>query len=317
MDNRLKRFLELIVLVFIAAAFFGCAAQNTNINSPSGAGAQSEAVYQPKAPPGMQSSDAAIADLSEILGSEQRLVGITFGSGRYYSELDLNLYTNVNELAKLYMGGTGGVRRDYDSNRRLIYFLFKSMTVLEDRIQICPGIPLYYADLMYGPIYVKTSNHNYPYLYTIQIRDQILFHFHKGDLAGAQRFADDLFSIQQSLKKQNDERLAIFESKAAEYRTLTIKPPVSEEQRRLIVQANALNQRKDYGGAIGLYLKAVDLDPVSYPGAYFNLALLSAQLKWYNKAIGYMKQYLMLVPDAKDARSAQDKIYEWEMLMQK
>jgi hypothetical protein len=28
-----------------------------------------------------------------------------------------------------------------------------------------------------------------------------------------------------------------------------------------------------------------------------------------------MKQYLTLEPDAKDARSAQDKIYEWELMM--
>ncbi len=47
------------------------------------------------------------------------------------------------------------------------------------------------------------------------------------------------------------------------------------------------------------------------------MALLSAQMKWFNSAIPYMKQYLMLVPDAKDARKAQDKIYEWEFLAQK
>ena len=90
---------------------------------------------------------------------------------------------------------------------------------------------------------------------------------------------------------------------------------MSEEQREFVVQANALNQRKDYARAIDLYLKAIDLDPVSYPGAYFNLALLSAQLKRYKQAISYMKQYLLLVPEAKDARSAQDKIYEWKILM--
>lgn len=90
-----------------------------------------------------------------------------------------------------------------------------------------------------------------------------------------------------------------------------------EEQRKYVVQANALNRLKDYYGAIGLYLKAIDVDPVSYPGAYFNLALLNAQLRRYNAAVSYMKQYLLLVPDAKDARSAQDKIYEWEIMMKK
>jgi hypothetical protein len=47
------------------------------------------------------------------------------------------------------------------------------------------------------------------------------------------------------------------------------------------------------------------------------MALLSEQMKWFNSAIFYMKQYLLLVPDAKDARSAQDKIYEWEMQIKK
>jgi hypothetical protein len=40
--------------------------------------------------------------------------------------------------------------------------------------------------------------------------------------------------------------------------------------------------------------------------------LLSAQIHNFNDAILNMKKYLMLVPDAEDARSAQDKIYEWE-----
>jgi tetratricopeptide (TPR) repeat protein len=88
---------------------------------------------------------------------------------------------------------------------------------------------------------------------------------------------------------------------------------VSEEQRRYIVQANVLSQEKDYGKAIELYLKAVELDSVSYPAAYFNLALLSAQMNRFTSAISCMKQYLLLEPGAQDARSAQDKIYEWEL----
>ena len=56
-------------------------------------------------------------------------------------------------------------------------------------------------------------------------------------------------------------------------------------------------------------------DPTSYPGAYFNLALRAAQENLPGTAIFRMKQYLMLVPDAKDARSAQDRIFEWEIMM--
>ncbi len=299
------------------AAFFGCAVPNANINAPSGAGMNSGAVYQPKAPPGIQSIDAAKADLARLLGNRDRLFGITFGSGKYYSERDLNLYANLPELTELDKGHTGAVSRLYDSNNRLKHFLFKSMLVLDDRIEISPRITFYYTDLMDCLISVTISKDKHPYIYTIHLRDQLLFHFHKGDLADAQRFADDLFFIQQTLKKQYGGQSALFESKAAEYRALTVKPPVSEEQRRYIVQANALSQRKAYAEALELYLKAVELDSVSYPGAYFNMALLSAQMKWFNSAISYMKQYLLLVPDAKDARSAQDKIYEWEFLIKK
>jgi tetratricopeptide (TPR) repeat protein len=137
------------------------------------------------------------------------------------------------------------------------------------------------------------------------------------DKGFAQKIADDLYFIQKHIGKYDEEKLALFKEKAAQYRALETKPPLSEQQREYIVQANALTQHKDYAGAIDRYLKAVDLDPVSYPGAYFNVALLFAQQNHFKSAIDYMKQYLMLVPDAPDARSAQDKIYEWKLMIQK
>jgi len=42
------------------------------------------------------------------------------------------------------------------------------------------------------------------------------------------------------------------------------------------------------------------------------MALIAAQTKDYQYAILNMKKYLMLVPEAEDARAAKDKIYEWE-----
>jgi tetratricopeptide (TPR) repeat protein len=137
----------------------------------------------------------------------------------------------------------------------------------------------------------------------------------ENQLTRIKKIADDLYLIQQTLnnlaKKQRQE-LARFEAVAAKYRSLPIKPQVSEEQRRLVVQANSQTQQKQYLDAIVLYEKTIALDPISYPAAYFNLALLLAQEKAFNSAIYQMKHYLMLVPEAKDARSAQDKIYEWE-----
>ena len=88
--------------------------------------------------------------------------------------------------------------------------------------------------------------------------------------------------------------------------------PVSEEQRKYIVQANSMTKQRQYGQAQAKFLKVIEVDPTSYPAAYSNMALLAAQENQTRTAIFRMKQYLMLVPDAGDARSAQDKIYEWE-----
>jgi len=125
------------------------------------------------------------------------------------------------------------------------------------------------------------------------------------------------FVLHRADDKQHEAGLSAFESKAAEYRALKVKPPISEEQRKFIVQANAMSQQKEYAEALSRYLKAVEIDPVSYPAAYFNMALLSAQLQRYRVAITYMRQYLLLEPEATDARSAQDKIYEWEFLLER
>ncbi len=144
--------------------------------------------------------------------------------------------------------------------------------------------------------------------------------FRATDLTTAQRLTDALFFRQQQVKNvmtQYDEQLVRFEPVAAQYRALAVKPAVSEEQRKLFVQANALAQQKEYGKALTQYEKAIALDRTVYPEAYFNMALLAAQEQRPVTAIFYMRHYLLLRPDATDARSAQDKIYEWEMLFQK
>jgi tetratricopeptide (TPR) repeat protein len=142
---------------------------------------------------------------------------------------------------------------------------------------------------------------------------------HERKLANAQKLADALLFLQAMVKKVQadlDAELQRFEPVAAQYRALAVKPPIPEEQRRLIVQANALSAQKKYAMAIEQYKKANAIDPTSYPGAYFNMALLCGQVDRPVSAIFYMKQYLLLAPDAQDARGAQDKIYEWELLIQ-
>jgi tetratricopeptide (TPR) repeat protein len=81
------------------------------------------------------------------------------------------------------------------------------------------------------------------------------------------------------------------------------------------VQANSFNKLKQYTKAIELYNKAIEIDQTAYPAAYLNIALLTAQRHRLELAIFYMKKFLLLEPDSTDARSAQDKIYEWEGLL--
>jgi tetratricopeptide (TPR) repeat protein len=118
-------------------------------------------------------------------------------------------------------------------------------------------------------------------------------------------------------EKYNIEELERFKHISDNYQTLTEKPSLSEEQRKFIIQANALNDIRDYTGAIQYYDKAIAINPVSYPAGYYNLALIAGLAGNYNYAILNMKKYLLLLPNAEDAREAQDKIYGWEALTNK
>lgn len=88
---------------------------------------------------------------------------------------------------------------------------------------------------------------------------------------------------------------------------------ITEDQRKLIIQANYFNDNKNYAKALEFYNNAIKINQFSYPDAYYNMALIAAELKYYNYAILNMKKYLLLKPDADDARKAQDKIYEWDV----
>jgi tetratricopeptide (TPR) repeat protein len=123
-----------------------------------------------------------------------------------------------------------------------------------------------------------------------------------------------LFSLGQYYENQRKKDDAAFADLAARYRDRPIRPALPEDLRRLIVQAETLRDRKDYDGAIGLLRQALRRDPVVYPAAWFNLALLYEQQEEFGRALDAMKKYLVLQPDAKDARAAQDKIYSWELL---
>ena len=318
-----KRVFAIVGCIVLVALFLGCAA------SPSKKAAVAEdpllwpgGVYTPRFPAGIETTDAAKKDLADLL-SGAKAPGI-----KYHGQKGINTSDREEALKLLLKGKRGPITFWYDSNGELLHMVFDSIDVLDDRISVSPRIAFFYTDLLDNDIAARKTN-EWPAWgrhivdrniegivrpYKIHFPGVMSFLFvNPGD---AQRFADDLFFIKQVQKEKYDKRLALFEARAAQYREQKIKPTVSEEQRRFIVQANALSQQKQYDRAIDLYDKVIEIDPVSYPAAYFNMALLYAQIHRFNMAISSMKQYLALEPEARDARSSQDKIYEWELMLQ-
>jgi tetratricopeptide (TPR) repeat protein len=115
------------------------------------------------------------------------------------------------------------------------------------------------------------------------------------------------------LAARNTAKTASFEEEAGKYRELAVKPELPEEARKLKVQAEAAVRRKEFGTADARYLDALKIAPW-WPEGHFNRALILGEMSRYRNAIEEMTRYLILVPDAPDARAAKDKIYEWEDL---
>ena len=302
---RTKKLAGFIVsFIFMITTFAGCAANMGAVNTP-------ETAYHPKLPAGINSFDAAVKDLAGLLENRKDGLDILFDTDycRSYGIQDLTLAKEgYHEIEKGLSGAATLSFAPPPSSRVYVQHL-KNIDVGRDMLKVSSRLFVLYTDLPNLPINV--INASIPGWAQVDLVSQVALYLNSKE--DARRAADDLYFIQQNYKNYYQKHLALFETRAAEYRKLAIKPQVSEEQRKYIVQAEAMAQQKDYDRAIDLNLKAIALDPVSYPGAYSNLALLSAQLHRFNQAIDYMKQYLMLVPDAKDARSAQDSIYKWQL----
>ena len=102
-----------------------------------------------------------------------------------------------------------------------------------------------------------------------------------------------------------------FQDVVSQYRAANPKPEMPEVAHKYKVQAEFAVQEKRFGQAIELYGKALDVVPW-WPEGHYNLALALAETKKYREAMLEMRRYLLLEPDAPEARAAQDKIYQWE-----
>jgi hypothetical protein len=102
-----------------------------------------------------------------------------------------------------------------------------------------------------------------------------------------------------------------FAAIAKNYREGPTKPEFPEVAREAKVKAEIALKQKHLVDALNYYGEAIHFAPW-WPEGHFNRAHLFAELNSYDEAMREMKLYLMLVPDAPDARAAQDQIYAWE-----
>jgi ankyrin repeat protein len=102
-----------------------------------------------------------------------------------------------------------------------------------------------------------------------------------------------------------------FVAEAEKYRESAVKPVFPEEARKYKAQAEFAFQQKRFEDAAEFYEEALKSAPW-WPDGHFNRALILGELSRYEEAVREMKRYLLLAPDAPDARDAQDRIYQWE-----
>lgn len=110
----------------------------------------------------------------------------------------------------------------------------------------------------------------------------------------------------------SEQSLAVIKTVAEAVRKLPNRPEPPEDARRYGVQATTAAEHKSYDEAIALFAKSLEVAPWWAEG-HFNRALLLSNQNRSQEAVTSMKQFLLLAPNAPDARAAQDKIYQWEM----
>jgi tetratricopeptide (TPR) repeat protein len=126
-----------------------------------------------------------------------------------------------------------------------------------------------------------------------------------------------LYVLQQNAikaKKDAEAYESVFAASLADYRKRAASnAALPEEANKYKVQAEGAVRDKELDDAADFYAEALKIAPW-WPVGRFNRALVLGEAGDYEMAKREMKHYLQLVPDAPNARAAQNKIYEWERL---
>jgi hypothetical protein len=127
----------------------------------------------------------------------------------------------------------------------------------------------------------------------------------------ANTYADAWFVLKQAAQSAAAKEQARFEEVARSNRGAAANPVLPEEARRFKVQAEGAVRDKQFENAEMYYGRVIEAAPWWAEG-YFNRAVVLAELQDFDEAITEMKRYLLLAPNAPNARTVQDSIYEWE-----
>lgn len=139
------------------------------------------------------------------------------------------------------------------------------------------------------------------------------------DDAYAVAFVNALYVLKNNALNQKakvDEADASFTASLADYqKKIAANYAIPEEANRYKVQAESAVRDREFDDAADLYAKALEIAPWWAKG-HFNRALILVEIGEFATAIKELKRYLLLVPDAPDARAVQDRIYELERKIQ-
>lgn len=119
------------------------------------------------------------------------------------------------------------------------------------------------------------------------------------------------FAANLSLPPDQD---TVFQAVVSGYRAAALKPEFPEEARKFKLQAEDAIKQSQFQDAADLFQQTLEIAPW-WPEGHFNRALVLGNIGDFEGAVNEMQRYLALVPEAPDARAAQDKVYVWQRKM--
>jgi hypothetical protein len=140
--------------------------------------------------------------------------------------------------------------------------------------------------------------------------------YRKGNEAKDVELGKQLVDVLATLQRAVDappspEEEARFADVAKAYRAANPKPPRPEALVRFQVQAEGAVRDKDFAGAEDYFAQGLQVAPW-WPDGHYNRAIVLAETGDYAPATVEMQRYLLLVPEASNAREAQNMIYDWQ-----